>query len=387
MTDPTSTDDFYSIPDDFYSIPEIDFTPQPGEIQRRRSVNTPGLPGAKRAWQLVYATRTASNAPIPASGIVITPDRPDTVGPSPILVYCTEFHGLGGRCAPSQLLAGEGTEPAASFIATALERGWTVAVPDGQCLGITGLGPHMFLAGRAAAHTVLDLARAVRAVPELDSANAPCAVWGYADGGRAAIWAAEQHPRYAPDLDLRGVAAGAVVADPGALIAEIDGGPWSGLALAGLIGLTRAYSHLPVGHLLTDEGHLTVEQAQELDAATLLITYRNQPLGHWCERDDPWNDPIWQYVLANEANGYATPAVPVHLYHGTEDALVPVAMGRHLFAEYRSLGVDLNWREYPNSHSGTATDGAPEAIAQLANYLARPPDHSRNPAPLRPQTT
>ncbi|MGO4613041.1 lipase family protein [Nocardia sp. 2TAF39] len=380
MTDPAALDGFYS-------SPALDFTPRPGEILRRRTVATPRLDGGNRAWQLVYATRTAFSAPIPASGIVITPHTTEFARPSPILVYCTAFHGLGGHCAPSQLLAGERTEPETGFITTALERGWTVAVPDGHGLGMTGLGPHQFLAGRAAAHAVLDLARAVRALPELDSAQAPCTVWGYADGGRGAVWAAEQQPQYAPELDLRGVAAGAVVADPGALIAEIDGGRWAGLGLAGLIGLGRAYTHLPVGHILTDDGHRTIEQARELDAAALLVTYRNEPLGRWCERPDPWNDPLWRYVLANETSGRVAPQVPVHLYHGTEDALVPAAMGRGLFAEYRALGVDVSWREYATSHIGTATDGAAEAIARLASYLLHRPGTAARPAPPSPQTT
>ncbi|MEU2032590.1 lipase family protein [Nocardia amamiensis] len=380
MTDPTTLDDFYR-------SPALDFTPHPGEILRRRAVTTPRLPGANRAWQLVYATRTAFSAPIPASGIVISPDIAGPAGPSPILVYCPVFHGLGGRCAPSQLLAGEGTEPETGFIATALNRGWTVAVPDGVCLGLTSLGPHQFLAGGAAAHAVLDLARAVRLLPELDSDQAPCVAWGYADGGRAAIWAGEQQPRYAPELDLRGVAAGAVVADPGALIAGIDGGPWSGLALAGLIGLGRAYAHLPMGHLLTGDGRETIERAGELDAAELLVAYRNTPLGRWCERPDPWNDAMWRYALANETSGRAAPQVPVHLYHGTEDALVPVSLGRSLFAEYRALGVDLSWREYTNSHIGAAADGAAEAVTRLASYLHRRPSSATRPAPPSPQTT
>ncbi|MEV4237068.1 lipase family protein [Nocardia sp. NPDC049737] len=379
MTDPTTVDDFYR-------SPALDFTPYPGEILRRRAVATPGLHGANRAWQLVYASRTGLRAPIPASGIVITPDIAELAGPSPILLYCPVFHGLGGRCAPSQLLAGEGTEPETGFIATALERGWTVAVPDGLGLGMTGLGPHHFLAGGAAAHAVLDLARAARALPELGAAQAPCVAWGYADGGRAAIWAAEQHPVYAPELDLRGVAAGAVVADPSALIGEIDGGPWAGLAVAGLIGLSRAYPHLPMRHLLTDEGHATIERAQELDAAELLLAYRNTALGPWCERQDPWNDPMWRYALANETSGRVAPQVPVHLYHGIEDVLVPVAMGRHLFAEYRTHGVDLSWREYASSHIGAATDGAAEAVARLANYLLRRPA-AAGPTPPAPQTT
>ncbi|WP_083888174.1 lipase family protein [Nocardia asiatica] len=373
MTDPIAIDDgFYSSPDNGIAAPA-------GQLLRRRPITLAGLRGAGPAWQVVYAT-TGSRAPMAASGTVITASPVAGVAdPGPVLVYCPSFHGLGGRCAPSQLLA-EGREPESLFIATALERGWTVAVPDGPCLGVTGLGPHQFLAGAAGAHAVLDLARATRHLPELSDAG-PCVVWGYGDGGRNAVWAAEQQPAYAPELDLRGVAAGGVVADPGAVIAGIDGGPWAGLALAGLIGLSRAYSHLPTGHLLTDAGRETVQQARVLDAAELLLTYRNQSLGGWCERPDPWNDPLWRYVLANETSGRAAPKVPVHLYHGIEDALVPVEIGRSLFTEYRALGVDLSWREYSTSHVGAARDGAAEAVARLAGYL------QRRPTPSSPQTT
>ncbi|MFF7944893.1 lipase family protein [Nocardia gamkensis] len=372
MTDPIAIDD------DFYTNPSNGIDARPGQILRRRPVILPGLVGAGQAWQIVYAT-TGSRAPIPASGTVITASPVAGMsGAGAVLVYCPSFHGLGGRCAPSQLLA-DGREPEAHFITAALERGWTVAVPDGPCLGMTGLGPHQFLAGAAGAHAVLDLARATGELPELDGAR-PCVVWGYGDGGRSVVWAAEQQPEYAPELDLRGVAAGGVVADPGALITEIDGGPWAGLALAGLIGLGRAYSHLPTGHLLTDAGRETVQHAEVLDAAELLLTYRNQPLGGWCERRDPWNDPLWRYVLAHETSGRAAPQVPVHLYHGLEDALVPVTVGSSLLAQYRSLGVDLSWREYPTSHLGAARSGTAEAVARLAGYL------QRHPTPPNPQT-
>ncbi len=372
MTEPIAIDDdFYSSPDDGLAAPA-------GQLLRRRPITLPGLRGAGPAWQVVYAT-IGSRAPMPASGAVITPSQVAGIdGPCAVLVYCPSFHGLGGRCAPSHLLA-EGCEPESAYLTAALERGWAVAVPDGPCLGMTGLGPHQFLAGAAGAHAVLDLVRATRALPDLDAG--PCVVWGYADGGRTAAWAAEQQPQYAPELDLRGVAAGGVVADPGALIEEIDGGPWAGLAVAGLIGLSRAYAYLPVGHLITNAGREAIEQAGVLDAAALLLTYREQPLGKWCERPDPWNDPIWRYVLANETSGRFDPKVPVHLYHGMEDALVPVTIGRQLFAQYRSLKVDVSWREYPSSHLGAAKDGAAEAVARLAGYL------QRRPTPPTPQTT
>ncbi|MGV9822934.1 lipase family protein [Nocardia xishanensis] len=367
--------------DEFFLGSQIGFDPRPGDILRRRSIEPANLEEAGRAFQLVYATRAGFSAPIPASGTVIAPATADVAGSGPILVYCASFHGLGGDCAPSHLLA-SGTEPEAVFISAALARGWTVAVPDGLGLGMTRLGPHQFLAGRAAAHAVLDLARAVRALPELDAADVPVVVWGYADGGRAAVWAAEQQPHYAPELDLRGVAAGAVVVDPGALVVGVDGGAWAGLALAGLIGLGRAYAHLPVAHILTHDGEQALDAASDMSLAGLLATYRDLPLGHWCERPDPWNDPIWRYVLANETCARETSLAPVHLYHGTEDTLIPVGMGRQLFAEYRALGVDLSWREYPTAHRGAAQAGAGEAIARLASYLGRRPT-SRS----APQTT
>ncbi|SUE28913.1 lipase [Nocardia farcinica] len=365
MTEPTA--------DDFYRRPILDHTPPGGQILRHRSVPIPALPGARHAWQIIYATHTATSAPTVSSGIVISSAADRQTGQEPVLVYCTRFHGLGGRCAPSQLLAGEGVEPETELIAQALDRGWTVAVPDGQGLGVTELGPHPFLAGQAGAHTVLDLARAARDLPDLDTANSPCVVWGYADGGRAAVWAGELAPDYAPELDLRGVAAGAVVTDLGALVPRIDGGPWAGLALAGLIGLSRSYSHLPVAHLITRDGYETIEHARDLDAAALLATYRNQPLSRWCERADPWNDPIWRYVLAHETTSHHVPQTPVHLYHGTHDALVPAAMGRELFTRYRDLGVAVDWREFPVGHARAATDGAADALAHLADFLSYDP--------------
>ncbi|MFF0532919.1 lipase family protein [Nocardia amikacinitolerans] len=379
MTSPTPSPE--PSVDEFYTGAQIGFDPKPGDILRQRSIDLTGLDAAGRAWQLVYASRASFSAPIPASGTVIAPVDTIESDANPVVVYCPTFHGLGGRCAPSQLLTA-GVEPEAVFIRAALARGWTVAVPDGLGLGMTGLGPHQFLAGRAAAHAVLDLARATRLLPEVEAADAPIVVWGYADGGRAAVWAAEQQPQYAPELDLRGAAAGAVVASPGALVERMDGGAWAGLALAGLVGLGRAYAHLPVGHILTDDGQQTVAAAADLDALDLLATYRDLPLARWCERPDPHNDPIWRYVLANETGARETPNVPVHLYHGTEDTLIPVGMGRQLFAEYRALGVDLSWREYPTGHRGSAQAGAGEAIARLASYLRRQPT-----ARSAPQTT
>ncbi|MEV0109220.1 lipase family protein [Nocardia sp. NPDC050799] len=364
--------------DAFYAAPAIGSGARPGAILRYRSTIVPTLGRPHQAWQVVYTTHTGRHAPIPASGIVIAPPRPGA--DSAVAVYCPPFRGLGGRCAPSQLFTDPQPDPDLPAVAAALERGWIVAVPDGPGLGLSGLGPHTFLAGTDVAHSVLDLARAARMIPALDAAGAPCVIWGYADGGRAAVWAAESQPRYAPSLDLRGVAAGAVVTDPGSLAARLDGGPWSGLVLAGLIGLSRAYSYLSVDRVFTGAGTAAMANASGSDAGEILKSYRDQRVTAWCMRPDPWNDAQWQFVLTAESTGAQVPRVPVHLYHGSSDGLIPVGMGQQLYAEYRLIGAEATWRAYATGHIGAAAAGTADALDQLAEDLNHLPGQLRRPS-------
>lgn len=60
-------------------------------------------------------------------------------------------------------------------LASLLKKGYIVAATDYQGLG--GPGPHPYLVGPSAAHSVLDLVRAAREVPQV-SASTRFAVWG-----------------------------------------------------------------------------------------------------------------------------------------------------------------------------------------------------------------
>ncbi|MFD3706172.1 lipase family protein [Nocardia sp. NPDC058658] len=360
--------------DDFYANTPLGVGTDPGTVLRSREITIDHLAGVANTWQLVYTTTTSFGFPCVASATVLEPRRRrDNGGRSrALVVFCPTFHGLGGACAPSQKLV-RACEPDVGSIAAALANGWTVAVPDGIGLAITGAHPHHFLAAQADAHAVLDLARALSiALVPPGRAPIPVALWGYADGGRAVASAAEWHAQYASELDLRAVAAGAVIADPGALITTLDGGAWAGLAFAGMIGLARAYSHLPVDHILTDAGVRAVAAASSLDVSALLSDYRF-PLARWCERPDPWNDPVWAHILDSERLGSKTPIVAVHLYHGRLDALVPIDSGRGLFAEYLSRGVDVSWSEYDCPHVGAADQATPDVFRVLRAGFALPP--------------
>ncbi|MFF3566862.1 lipase family protein [Nocardia jiangxiensis] len=362
---------------EFYTAPILTPSRLPGDLVRMRPTFVPQLAGASAAWQILYVSTNSRGELITASGTVILPD-PDTAtrgtgagaGAGALLVYCPVFHGLGGRAASQMLAVGE--ESRSVEISAALAQGWVVAVPDGEGLGVTGLGPHTFLAARAGGQIVLDLARAAQLVPDLnpdhDAASMPVVAWGYADGGRAVAAAGELHQRYAPQLDLRGICAGAVASDLTALAPVISSGPHAGLGLAALIGLSAAYPHLRLRHVLNEEGQRAVADAEPLTDIELFDRYP-QPLSHWCLREDPWNDMMWRHVLAYECLAHTPPTVPLHLYHGHNDHVVPVRAGLRSLIAYRQHGAPATWHEYDSGHTGTALEAVTDVLARLADNL------------------
>ena len=92
--------------------------------------------------------------------------------------------GIADECAPStnswlfSSIAGSGT---------LLNQGYIVAATDYQGLG--GPGPHPYLVGPSAAHSVLDVVRAATEVTKA-SANTRFAVWGGSQRGHATLWTA-----------------------------------------------------------------------------------------------------------------------------------------------------------------------------------------------------
>ncbi|MGW0252504.1 lipase family protein [Nocardia goodfellowii] len=361
---------------DFYQPPILREDQRPGDLVRTRPVFAAQLAGAAGAWQIIYVSTDCRSQRIPASAIVLTPEALAEPGQTAIVVYCPPFRGLGGVCAPSQLLA-TGTEPDTGAIEAALERGWVVAIPDGRGLGVAS-APHTFLAARAGAVLVLDLARAVSRGVNLDLPVAPVVAWGYADGGRVAAAAGELQPWYASEVDLRGIAAGAVVSDLAALAPVISRGSDAGLGLAGLIGLARAYDQLPLRHVLNPEGLIAAEEAAHLTGSELAQQFP-QPLAHWSRQPDPWNDPWWRRVLALETLAHTKSAVPLHLYHGALDTVVPVQAGRKALIAYRQRGTIVSWREYQADHRRTAHLAISDVLAGLGRDLTSPPAPSPSP--------
>src|SRR5205823_3442326 len=109
--------------------------------------------------------------------------------------------GLLQKCMPSLFSAPSAGIPGRDRIVMAC---WVVVQTD-YSFAEKG-GPHPYLIGEGEARAALDSVRAARRMSEL-TLDQRIVVWGYSQGGHAALWTGIVGPRYAPDLEILGVAA------------------------------------------------------------------------------------------------------------------------------------------------------------------------------------
>jgi hypothetical protein len=336
-----------------------------GELLRLRSVNIETKTPCS-AVQVVYGSTGARQQQTAVSGTLLQPDaeRPGP-GPRPILSYGVGVHGLCRDAAPSYLMR-LGTETEMPLLDLALARGWNVAVTDGDGLGMPG--PHTYGAGRPGGHAILDIVRAVQSVVTRNEGS-PVLVWGYSEGGRYAAWAGELQPTYAPELNLRGIAAGGVPSDLYRVGKAIDGGPFSGLGLAVLVGLMHAHGDPALASILNERGRAAAAHAASLDVVSLIAEHPEE-MRHHTVLDDPWNEPVWRSLLDQECAGRRRPSTPIYLYHVENDQLVPTELGQDLHADYIALGADVTWATVRTDHHlAGAFEGAPDAVEWLSKQL------------------
>jgi hypothetical protein len=350
--------------DGFYQPPAPLPVGVDGDVLWSRTVPTPasfaGL--ADRVVQVLYLSTGALGAPTAVSGTVLVPAR--MARGTPILGYAPGTQGLGDACAASRGIAA-GVNASDGALADALRRGWVVAVPDYQGLGTPG--EHTYVVGPAEGHALLDSVRAAaRVVPAVDAAGRrPVGLTGYSQGGGAAMWAAVLAPTYAPDLALRGVAAGGVPADLADVQRNLDGRPGAGLALAAAAGLDAAYPDLRLGTLLTPHGREVFSSVRSACAITLVIGFGGTRIAD-LTTTDPLTLPRWRARLAeNTLDGRKSPRVPVYLYQAVSDSLVPFGQAARLRADLCARRVAVTWVPFPGDHiDGVArSDGAMRFLA------------------------
>jgi pimeloyl-ACP methyl ester carboxylesterase len=233
-------------------------------------------------------------------------------------------------------------------------------------------GPHTYTSGLATGRAVLDGVRAAQRVPELGlTSSSPVAIWGYSEGGLATTWAAELAPKYAPELNLVGAAAGGVPANLGNVARRIDGGPLSGFLLAASVGLNRAYPQMRLDEILNADGKAAVAAVSSMCQWQWAMAYPNRHIADFTTVADPLNLPRIQKILDENTLGRRNPGIPMYLYESTQDEFMPLEDVRGLVKTYCGFGLPVSYYEDSFSeHVSLAGQGAYAAISWLADRFA-----------------
>jgi len=186
-------------PDAFYDSPP-DLPHQPGTLLRSEPLKDVILPAGMRGWRIFYATTVDDSTPATAVATVFAPTDP-SAGPRPVIIWEHATTGLLQKCMPSLLSAPTEGIPWRDRLMMA---GWVVVATD-YSFAEKG-GPHPYLIGEGEARAALDSVRAARQMSEV-KLDKRMVVWGHSQGGHAALWTGIVGPRYAPDLEILGIAA------------------------------------------------------------------------------------------------------------------------------------------------------------------------------------
>ncbi|MFF1710269.1 lipase family protein [Streptomyces sp. NPDC058268] len=331
----------------------------------------PGQPTNTKAWKVNYRSTTAKGEPNTVSGTVIVP-QDGRKGPRPLITYAVGTIGMGDHCAPSAGFP-KGTALEANLIQQLTLRGWAVAVTDYEGLGTPG--DHTYTVGRAEGQAMLDAARAAIRLPEAGlGEDTPVGIMGYSQGGQAAGWAAELHGSYAPDLKVKGTAAGGIPGDLKKVAAFNDGSYGSGLVFMAAIGQDAAFPELNLESYLNPAGEKLIGTLRNSCVADGAVLGSFKKISDMTVRN-PLDQPDWQQRLRESTVGTRAPDAPVYQYHVITDELIPYGVGTQVRKDWCAKGANVEWHTVPlGEHVSGVITQSPLAANWLAERFAGKPE-------------
>jgi pimeloyl-ACP methyl ester carboxylesterase len=342
--------------DPFYTPPVTYADAAPGAVlaTRQAAVSFAGSPATVQATQILYRTTDQLGKP---SATVATLMRPAIPTPVVRLVsYQTAYNGVADTCRPSYALQ-EGNSAANSVVSiqsavmlSYLAQGYTVVTSDFQ-------GPtDAYGAGREEGYATLDGIRAALRVLAA-GAKTPVALGGYSGGSIATLWAAQQAPSHARELNLVAASGGGVPAHFAHTLSHIEkGSGWTGAIPA--VGMGRAY-RLDLSRLLNDRGKEIMRETEKgciVNAARPGLKLADMLKPEY--RD--WHHVPELALIMNDAimGRGGTPRTPLLLGVGDQgdgsDGVMIAGDIRQLAHDYCSRGASVQFHVYDRLDHTTA---------------------------------
>lgn len=356
------------------AIPLPNASTPAGTLLNYDRIQLPSLYRAK-AWRIIYMTRDFRLRPIVSTGMVVLPDRAAKVPMNRRFVaWAHPTTGIARKCAPSLRAS---PVKAISGLNDLVAAGVVVTATDYPGLGTEG--PMGYLVGKGQAYAVIDSVRAARQIPGVGGGR-DYALWGYSQGGHAALFAADLSARYAPELNLKAVAAVAPPTDlarlmranigsvPGRILAAFTLASWNakyGAPLQMLVDAAAAAVISEVGRSCVDDlgGKLDAAAAQKALTANFLKT-------------DPARLAPWSGLLAENSRFAQAVRLPTLIIQGDSDDLVRPAVTTAFVKSSCRAGVPVQYNVLKGKGHGaaidaSARDGVNWLVSRLNNIPTR----------------
>jgi acetyl esterase/lipase len=329
-----------------------------------------GAPDGIRAYRFLYQSEGAQGEPIAVTALAYRPDAGPSGDCYPVIVYAHGTTGVADACAPSWHPSN------VALIKNFVDAGYAVVQTDYQGLGTPGA--HPYLNGPSEGRTLLDSLQAARQIEPLGLDQKRAAIWGYSQGGHAALAASQM----ADDMhrlgivgvvDAAGPSRGSWLTDqlqPGAgngylfpLLAEVSWAQVFGLDLSQVAG-PAVVADAPT---ILDEHAKTCPDAEKLAVAV--------PQSQRVVR--PMSDlPGWRDALGAADIPLAPAAAPVFIQHGTSDKTVAFGESVHAKQLLCLTGTAVAVNVQDRGTHLTAVDPKPGLAWLKDRFAGAPPPSS-----------
>jgi dienelactone hydrolase len=349
---------------DFYTVPDPLPAGEPGDLLSYQGVDGDIVPGTT-VWRVMYLSESVQDEAIAVTGLVAIPNSPAPAEGRKILSIGHGTTGVRDDCTPSR---SPGSELA--LLGPAADAGYVIAMTDYEGLGTPGL--HPYLVGESEGRGILDAAKAARQLPDAGAGDR-LAIWGYSQGGHAALWANQLAEEWAPELDLVGTVAGGPATEmPTIFTATGSVEALRGFFMLIMAGYSQAYPDADPSLVLTDAGMTVLDRfATGEDCDVDLSPPDGQPLVH---SDFATAEP-WPTLMEDNDPGHVAVDSPLLILHSAADQVVPASLSEALFNRLCGLDQDVERRVYDqgDSHVLAAVDAATDGLVWLEARMAGQP--------------
>ena len=361
----TVTDTFYAAP---RNVPD-----EPGKLIQFEPL-TEGIPHGSVGFRFLYTTEAGDGTIDVASAIAIAPDD-EEIHPSVTWAHSTT--GIIRPCAPSLQpdMFRSGGMFAAQHI---IKNGWALVSPEYVGLGTPG--EHPYLISEDSGRAVLDATRAAYSIIDLRISRTTV-VWGHSQGGHAALAASGIADDYAPQLDVRGVAAISPVSDLTALVSTMDS-VTGGMVFAAFV--LNAYEDHYDDVRMTD--YLRpgiISAAREVPSRCLdgpgswrsALVVATRLIDPSLFRTDPRTGALGDRLRENTPK--PSPEIPLLIVAGGEDPLIKISVQNGYVAALCAADTPLAYRTIPEADHISMLYGnsefLPSLLAWTGNRFTRVP--------------